>query len=63
MLGRARSGLHAMAGPVMVQAQYESNVYDTNPNQMILCAAKIDEKFAMLIPRVAMFQRGAIVRL
>lgn len=47
----------------MVQAQYESNVYDTNLNQVTLCAAKIDEKFAMLIPRVEMFQRGAIVRL
>ena len=27
MLRRARSGLHALAGPVMVQAQYESNVW------------------------------------
>ena len=41
------------AGPVKVQAQYESNVYDTNLYQVTRCAAKIDERFAMLIPKVA----------
>ena len=48
--GQART---LKAGPFRAQAQKESNLYDTNLNQLTLCAAKFDERFAMLTPKVA----------
>ena len=49
-VGQGRSGLARLFG---AQAQKKSNLYDTNPKQVPLGTPKLAEKFAMMIPEVA----------
>ena len=52
---KSKSGLHAIGGPFQGAGANKSILYEcyTKLNQIVLCTTKFNERFAMLIPKVA----------